>query len=493
MRLAHKLSMAQMVLITVALVILATIQLRREVHLFESDMRRDQLETARALAAAVEDTWARLGRDQALHLIQEADAAETSVDIAWVWLGPSDAAAGRPAEGEWTVPLRSGQVTVRAQKGHADHGSLETLVPVRIDGAWQGAVRVSESLAEKSRFLHSTLYHMVGTTTLIWLGVVCVSIVLGSSLIVEPMRQLVAHARRVGAGDLSGRITSDRHDEIGELAAEMDQMCVLLERSSQNLARETNARIAALEQLRHADRLATVGTLSSGIAHELGTPLNVVSGRAKLIETGVLAGEAVADSARIIREQAERMAGIIRQLLDFSRRGGHERVPADLRGIAEKVLVMLRHIADKHAVEIRCEADDALPRQARIDMGQMHQVFANLILNGIQAMPQGGVLTVRIFSRHVEPPPAIGGEARDHVVVEVEDRGCGIDEADLPRIFDPFFTTKGVGEGTGLGLSVSHGIVREHEGWIEVASTVGRGSCFRVFLPALEETCADAS
>jgi two-component system, NtrC family, sensor kinase len=491
MRLAHKLSMAQIILITTALGILATIQLRREIELFESDMRRDQLETAWALGAAVADTWEQLGRERALRLIRDADAAEASVEIGWAWMDSAGAIPAIPADSAWAIPLRSGRDVTRVEKGGP--GRLQTFVPIRIDGVWRGAVRVSESLAEERRFIRATLLHMTGTTTLIWLGVICLSIVLGSSLIVKPMRMLIAQARRVGAGDLALRITISPRDEIGELAAEMNQMCVQLERSSQNLAQETNARIAALEQLRHADRLATVGTLSSGIAHELGTPLNVVSGRAKMIETGAITGEAVAASARIIREQAERMTRIIRQLLDFARRGWQEREPADLGATVEHVLVMLRHLAEKHSVVIRLEVDDAPSHRAMIDVGQIHQVIANLILNGIQAMPQGGLLAVRISSRRAQPPPEVGGEERSNVIIEVEDHGCGINEVDLPRVFDPFFTTKGVGEGTGLGLSVSHGIVREHGGWIEVASAAGRGACFRVYLPALEGPCADES
>lgn len=493
MRLAHKLSIVQMAVIAAVLLALAVVQFRREVNLFESDMRRDQVVTAHALGAAVADTWERLGKDRALRLLDEARASERSVDIRWVWLEGPDAIPDPPAGNGWTSSSTDAPPRVRVHRGGHGPGTLETFLPVHIAGFPLGAVRISESLGEERRFVRSTILHLIGTMTLIGLGAAAISVMFGSSIIVKPMRLLVAQARRVGAGDLSRRLPVAHHDEIGELAAEMNQMCALLEESSTRLARETNARISALEQLRHADRLATVGTLSSGIAHELGTPLNVVSGRAKLIEMGALAGEAVSDSARIIREQTERMATIIRQLLDFSRRGGHERVATPLRPAAEKVMVMLRPMAEKRGVNLKLEEDPAGTHRALIDIGQIHQVLANLMMNGIQSMARGGTLTIRILDRRIAVPGAPESDERAFVVVEVEDEGCGVAEDILPRIFDPFFTTKEVGEGTGLGLSVSHGIIQEHGGWIDVTSTVGRGSRFRVCLPGLEEPCADES
>jgi signal transduction histidine kinase len=248
------------------------------------------------------------------------------------------------------------------------------------------------------------------------------------------------------------------------------------------IATEIAAKIATIEQLRHADRLATVGRLASGIAHELGTPLNVVSARAKMIMTGQAAGDEIATNARIVVEQSERMTRIIRQLLDFAKPRSPSRVGTDLDLIAQQIAAMLKPMADKRSVVIQVAVDKPAPH-AEVDPSQMEQVLSNLVLNGIQAMQNPGTLTISIGTERIRPPAFHGGPEDEYVRISVQDQGEGIHEEDVPHVFEPFFTTKQVGEGTGLGLSVSRGIVREHGGWISAASRVNEGSCFSVYLP----------
>jgi len=271
-------------------------------------------------------------------------------------------------------------------------------------------------------------------------------------------------------------------------------MCEHLAETNQQLASATEARIATLEQLRHADRLKTVGQLASGVAHELGTPLNVIAGRAKMIAQRIVEGDDVLDNARIVAEQAARITTIIRQLLDFSRRRGPSLGAHDLRPIAARTAELLGSMARKRGVTLSVEKPDAaLP--AEVDPAQLQQVLTNLVLNGLQAMPEGGHLTIRVGRHHAVPPADLGGDAADFAAITVEDEGAGIAPENLTHIFEPFFTTKDVGEGTGLGLSVAWGIVRDHGGWIDVESEPGRGSRFTVLLhPAHEavrpEACA---
>jgi signal transduction histidine kinase len=130
---------------------------------------------------------------------------------------------------------------------------------------------------------------------------------------------------------------------------------------------------------------------------------------------------------------------------------------------------------------------------ARLDQSQMQQVFANVLMNGIQAMPDGGRLRIAVGVRRACPPAETGGAEGDYLCVTVEDEGRGIAREDLARVFEPFFTTKGIGEGTGLGLAVAHGIVAEHGGWIEVESELGKGSRFSIFLPRPAEPVEAAS
>ncbi|HEY5938147.1 MAG TPA: HAMP domain-containing sensor histidine kinase, partial [Kofleriaceae bacterium] len=299
---------------------------------------------------------------------------------------------------------------------------------------------------------------------------------LGVVFIGRPISRLAAKARRVGTGDLSGPLHLNQRDELGELANEINLMC-------ERLAEERAAREQATEQLRHADRLTTVGKLASGLAHELGTPLNVVQGRAKLIVDREVEGDDVQQSARIVVEPAERMTALIRQLLDFARPRVLQKVSVNAPNLAHRVCDLVGMIARKANVTLVVpEPDETLHADA--DDGQLTQVVTNLVVNAIQATPSGG--TVTIESRRLEqaPPPYVGGERRSWLAIEVRDTGAGMDEATRGRVFEPFYTTKEVGDGTGLGLSVSWGIVREHGGWIDVASEVGTGSTFTVYLPS---------
>jgi two-component system NtrC family sensor kinase len=250
----------------------------------------------------------------------------------------------------------------------------------------------------------------------------------------------------------------------------------------ERLSDESAAREQATEQLRHADRLTTVGKLASGLAHELGTPLNVVQGRAKLIADHEVEGQEVEDSARIVVEQAERMTALIRQLLDFARPRPLHKAPVNVATLAGRVCQLVATIARTANVTLDPPAADETLRIAADD-GQLTQVLTNLVVNGIQATPPGG--TVAITARVVAqaPPPYVGSDEESWMAIEVRDTGTGLDEATRARVFEPFYTTKEIGEGTGLGLSVSWGLVREHGGWIDVVSTPGNGSTFTVYLP----------
>jgi signal transduction histidine kinase len=246
------------------------------------------------------------------------------------------------------------------------------------------------------------------------------------------------------------------------------------------------ARLHTLEQLRHADRLKTVGSLASGIAHELGTPLNVVSGRASLIASGRLMPPEVADSVRIIKEQVQRMTLIIQQLLDFARRKSPRRIAVDLRSLVQCTLDLLRPLAAQHQAVLTPSADSA-PVFARVDTGQMQQVLINLVTNAWQAMPTGGQIAIGVSSMTAQPPPDLARPGGRYACVAVTDQGAGIPAEALPQIFDPFFTTKDAGQGTGLGLSIAYGIVQDHGGWMTVHSQPGQGTCMAVYVPMEEE------
>jgi len=304
-------------------------------------------------------------------------------------------------------------------------------------------------------------------------ALMCVVIIVGSGVVFvgRPMKQLMAKLRKIGAGDLDDPLLLSQRDEMGQLAREINDMCRQLDQARVRVAAETSSRIAAVEQMRHAERLSMVGRLASGVAHELGTPLNVALAHAALIARRQSEGDAAVADAQTIADQCQRMAGIIRQLLDLARPHPINKQAQDVRAVVSGALGVIEPVATKHRVMLNVESA-ALPIVADIDADQIRQVLNNLVMNAIQAQPDGGA--VRVLVEKVS-----AAELR----IRIDDSGSGIQPDALERVFEPFFTTKDPGEGTGLGLTVSYGIVRDHGGRIEVESELGKGSAFTVYLP----------
>jgi signal transduction histidine kinase len=232
-------------------------------------------------------------------------------------------------------------------------------------------------------------------------------------------------------------------------------------------------------QLVRAEKLATVGVLAAGIAHEVGTPLGVVRGRAEYL-LGKLGGEhPQAASARVIVEQIDRVSRTLRELLDFSRTKPIAARSVDFAATARSVADLLSFEAARKDVAIEVRVPDGLPALAA-DPDQIQQVLVNLIMNACDAARPGGRVVVT-----AEPAPAPGGAGgAPRARIAIEDDGCGIASENLERVFDPFFTTKKRGQGTGLGLTIAAQIVRSHGGEIELASEPGRGTRVVLAWPA---------
>lgn len=454
---------------------------RREATTFESDMMRDHEVMGRGLGAAVAEVWEREGPERALELVERANQRESQILIRWVDPGSSDPNAPRPtAPTEAIAGVHQGEFAGWVDR--TDEGRLYTYVPLRGSDRWLGAIELSESLAAERAYLRGSVTRMTLTFSLLTLTSGGVVLVVGIFFVARPIRALVDKARRVGAGDFEGPLVLRQRDELGQLADEMNAMSDRLSEARWALNAEMAARLEAIEQLRHGERLMTVGKLASGIAHELGTPLNVIGQRARMIASGEVEGADARESAATVAEYTDRITRIVRQLLAFARSRSPEVSPQDMRWMAENTLTMMAPLARKHRVQFSVEGDPG-PVSALVDLVQIQQVLANLVLNGIQAMDQGGQLAIRVRRVEREPPAGVGGETRRWIAVSVRDEGCGIAPEHLDRVFDPFFTTKPVGEGTGLGLSVAWGIVREHHGWIAVESQPAAGATFTVYLP----------
>ncbi len=241
---------------------------------------------------------------------------------------------------------------------------------------------------------------------------------------------------------------------------------------------EGRARMAAQQQaesrLVQAAKLAAVGEMAAGIAHELNNPLTTVAGFAELILNDTPKDAPVRADVEMVLQEALRARGVVRRLLDFARQGEQIRVRTDLGEILEAVLALMTHFIQTSGVQLEAVLAKDLP-WISVDSNQMKQVFLNLLHNALDAMPAGGKLRITTATRLRND--------RKWVVAEIADNGIGIDPQDIDRIFEPFFTTRGSRGGTGLGLSVSYGIVADHGGTIDVESLPGAGSVFSVWLP----------
>jgi signal transduction histidine kinase len=253
------------------------------------------------------------------------------------------------------------------------------------------------------------------------------------------------------------------------------QDTILQLRSTQmELRARMDAQRSAENRLVQAAKLAAVGEMAAGIAHELNNPLTSVTGFAELALEATPKESETYEDLEMVRREALRARDVVRRLLDFARQSESARSRASLNEVVDDVVALTRHLIHTNGVELKLDLETNLP-WAVVDSNQMKQVLLNLVHNALQAMPNGGEMNILTES--------VSRNGRDWVIMSVMDTGVGIPQADLTRIFEPFYTTKGNSGGTGLGLSVTYGIVTDHGGVIEVESQPGMGAKFTVWIP----------
>ncbi len=305
-----------------------------------------------------------------------------------------------------------------------------------------------------------------------------------AQLIARPIMRLRDMSQAVAGGDLNQSTGLTQTDEIGELAGAFDTMTLRLRERTAEAARlyaetvqrnkelaDTNARLQAMQlQLIQSEKLAAVGQLTAGIVHDVKNPLAVIKGLAEVLQDDATITDETRHELQVIRESAEKANRIVSDLLKFARQSQPEMETHDLRETVEASVRLTTYLIREARIQLVKEVpEQTMP--VTYDPQQIEQVLINMIHNAIQAMPNRGTLSVHL------------GQVDGAAAIAIQDTGTGIKPENLKRIFDPFFTTKPEGVGTGLGLSVSYGIIANHKGRIEVESEVGKGTKFTIFLP----------
>jgi signal transduction histidine kinase len=304
------------------------------------------------------------------------------------------------------------------------------------------------------------------------LGTLGAGLGLGTLYVSRPIARLVQGVRQVREGDFRARITPGRADEMGQLVEEFNAMIAALARSRERIEAESEARSRLEAGLQRVDKLVTIGELSAGVAHEIGSPLQVLSGRASTLLDHP--DEEVRRQAGLLVAQCERITHVVEQLLSFGRRKSPAIVACDLLRPITSVIDLLSGEARRRGISLRLDRD-AGPHEISGDPDQIQQIALNLVRNALVATPQGGSIVVSVTRRD------------DRVLLAVRDTGPGIDASLHERIFEPFFTTRAAEGGTGLGLAVVRAIAREHHATIEVRSSPGEGTELVVSFPVRME------
>lgn len=453
-------------------------QLRQE----EMDLRAAAERDLRLLGAAVDVAVGNALRDKQQADMQEIVTAvklrDPSTDV--VLFDPTGAMTASWASKATEKLARdladearaTDRVVVRFEgsKGLSD---LVGAFPVRDDdGSNLGVLAIVRPLDMLRQDLAAETRQTVLSLLTLIAGVAGAGWFLATMYVRRPLQALVQTMRAVRSGDLSARASVQATDEMGAAVSEFNAMVEELVEARRRLSAEAESREALEASLQRADKLVTVGQLSAGLAHEIGSPLQIVNGRACALAARSDVPADVRRSAEILATESDRIARIVEQLLTFSRRSVPSPTSIDLTGSVRDIIELFGHEARRHDVRLDFDVDESLPA-ARADVSQVQQVVMNLLSNAVRATPRGGRVSVSLRPSSFSIP---GGKSQSSISLIVEDSGEGIPEEVLPRIFEPFFTTRGRGDGTGLGLAVVKSIIDSHGGTITVESRTGEGT-----------------
>ena len=395
---------------------------------------------------------------------------------------------------------RSGLVTLEGRPVLRHLGVIENEISCSTTGCHPspsekpvlGVLDLEMSISPVERRLRAAAWRSAATTAALFVLVAAVVVVFVRHVVQRPIADLAAVTRRISKGDLTTRIDVHGQNELSALARSFNRMAVDLETARGELAQWSEGLerkvVAKTDELRRAQRqvfqmekMASLGKLSATVAHELNNPIAAMLTYAKLTQRtlhdqtlGADVREELDGYLDTLQHECRRCGDIVRNLLSFARRNGTEMASLDVDDILDRALTLVHHHFQVQGITLERTRLEGNP-EITADPGQLQQALVALLVNAVESM-SGPAQDARVITVRAE-----GDE--DEVRIHIGDCGTGIDSASLPHIFEPFFTTKDEVNGVGLGLSVVYGIVRRHQGKVDVDTRVGRGTTFRITLP----------
>jgi two-component system, NtrC family, sensor kinase len=376
--------------------------------------------------------------------------------------------------------MRTGHAESFYQRGKPS--LLYYLAPVRgRDDSVEGVMEIVRLASAVDRRRTAAIVDVIVRLSILLVVIVVTTAIAMQRQVLRPLARLTEAIERLGRGPSSASLPVTRRDELGRVAESFNAMAQRLDGAQQKLLEETERAVGLERELRRTATLAVAGRLASALAHEVGTPLNIVSGRAEVVLKSLAESQPQRKDLQIIIAQIDRICRIIGSVLDVVRTHKPELRPTAVAEVIEELLPLLHHTARQKGVELTAASDADVPT-VLADSAQLQQVLINLVLNGVEATPTDGRVDVTVQARKHQGRPG--------VAIAVRDTGSGIAPEHLSRLFEPFFTTKPRGQGTGLGLPICRDIVQGHGGDIAVESSVGTGTTMTVWLP---ESSAEAA
>lgn len=469
MQIAFKFTFTMTLLVIGILLIEVVLHVRDEEQLLREDIKVDHQLTGDMIRDMLEHTLKHEGETKTLALIPMQEKSTKRANWKIVKFATTEgylSAAQRKS-------LQAGH-TVAQEQQDTHHTNWVSYWPVMLKGQIRLVLEYKEPINPPRHHLENELYRLLWVNLWIFSLSIILTLIIGYYIVGRPVTQILERFEHVKQGQLESHPVPKGSDEFNRIRHGFENMLSHLSQTKQHLSEAELKQQNMMNQLRRTDRLRSIGTLAAGVAHELGTPLHVIKGRANMIRTE---DERTQRHLQIIIEQSDRMQSIVSRLMDLSREQPLVPTRTELNALCAHVVETLDVLARKKETQLMFTAHDT-QLYMLIDNNLLEQALINIITNAIFASDKGQTITIRVLKQH------------DKVAIQVEDHGCGMNKDTLSQALDPFFTTKDVGQGTGLGLAIADGIVNEHGGTLKIQSSVDNvkhGTLITLWLPLNNE------